>query len=127
METNLAKIPVQQSFCSSCADTIKAALLKIQDISNVYLYPKDALVVFNFVRANEISQALNVLTAMGYPEEGEIVDNNSNIPLCSCRELIESQDNSVKGQDDQWKMAPSIAKKFPFKPQNSLSPTLLIP
>ena len=125
-KTNLARIPVQQSFCIGCAGKIKEALSAIEDISNVHLYPGEALVVFNFVRANEISQALNVLTDLGYPEEGEIVKNNSNIPRCSCSALFESQDKDVKGQNNQWKMAPPITKKIPFKAQNSLSPTLLI-
>lgn len=85
MTTNTAKIPVQQSFCITCADTIRKALLDIQDISNVYLYPKESLIVFNFIRANEVSKALNVLSDLGYPERGEIVNrpNHPSFPCCS--------------------------------------------
>ncbi|WP_350284461.1 cation transporter [uncultured Croceitalea sp.] len=68
---SIARIPVQRSFCGRCSDRIKEALSAISDISNVNLYPMDALVVFNFVSANEISKVLNVLTELGYPEKGE--------------------------------------------------------
>ncbi len=125
MKTNQARIPVQQSFCSCCAHKIKDALSAIEDISNVCLYPNDALVVFNFVRANEISKALNVLTDLGHPEEGEIVNHNSTIPDCGCRKVFIAQDNGRSIEDKPGKMAQSIAQKFPFKPQNSLSPTLI--
>ena len=124
-KTNLARIPVQQSFCSCCAHKIKDALSAIEDISNVCLYPNDALVVFNFVRANEISKALNVLTDLGHPEEGEIVDHNNTTPDCGCRKVFIAQDNGRSIEDKPGKMARSIAQKFPFKPQNSLSPTLI--
>lgn len=127
MKTNLARIPVQQSFCSCCAHKIREALSAIEDISNVCLYPNDALVVFNFVRANEISKALNVLTDLGYPEEGEIVDRNGKIPNCGCRKVYIAQDNGRSSEDKPGKMTRPIAQKFPFKPQNSLSPTLILP
>lgn len=88
MKTSIARIPVQSSFCVRCSHKIKAALLEIDDISNVRLYPMDALVVFNFVRANEISKALNVLTSLGYPEEGEKNNDDVVIPMCRCNEHI---------------------------------------
>ncbi len=125
MKTNLAKISVQQSFCNGCAAKIKDALLTIQDISNVSLYPEESLVVFNFVRANEISQALNKLTDLGYPEEGEIVKNNSTLPFCNCRGVFATEDSGRKDEDKQRKMTCPTTQKFPFKPQNSLSPTLV--
>ena len=85
MKTNIARIPVQTSFCNLCSVTIKDALLSIKDITNVNLYPSDSLIVFNFIRANEISKALNVLTELGCPEEGEKVENNLNVAFCSCQ------------------------------------------
>jgi len=83
MKTGIAQIEVQQSFCNRCAIKIKEALLKIEDITNVYLYPKDSLIVFNFVKANEISKALNLLTELGYPEIRE-KGNCNNRPFCDC-------------------------------------------
>ncbi|MGB5817862.1 MAG: hypothetical protein WBG90_00150 [Saonia sp.] len=90
---SIARIPVQQSFCGRCSDKIKEALLKIEDITNVNLYPTDSLVVFNFVRANEISNALNVLSELGYPEKGEKINGGTMVSLCSCngRPVITSQ------------------------------------
>ena len=85
MKTNIARIPVQTSFGNLCSVTIKDALLSIKDITNVNLYPSDSLIVFNFIRANEISKALNVLTELGCPEEGEKVKNDLEVPFCNCQ------------------------------------------
>lgn len=71
MTTGFAKISVQKSFCDFCSTRIREELLKIKDITNVYLFPNDSMVVFNFVKANELSTALNVLTSMGYPPKGD--------------------------------------------------------
>ncbi|MEM7484267.1 MAG: hypothetical protein AAF348_03575 [Bacteroidota bacterium] len=87
MKTNklsIARIPVQQSFCSRCSVKIKEALSSIKDITNVNLYPMESLVVFNFVRANQISNALNVLTELGYPEMGEKNNSRTPVPVYSC-------------------------------------------
>ncbi len=78
---------MQQSFCDRCSDRIKEVLLDIKDITNVHLYPMDSLIVFNFVRANEISKALNALGDLGYQEEGEKVKNDCNGTCCSCRDI----------------------------------------
>lgn len=87
MKSGLAQIPVQNSFCQRCSHTIKSELLKVNDISNVYLYPKDSLVVFNFVKANELSDALNILMSLGYPPKGDKVDKkNCRPPLCCCQD-----------------------------------------
>lgn len=84
MKTGFATIPVQRSFCDRCSATIGQELLKITNITNVRLYPADALVIFNFIKANEVADALNVLTAMGFPPKGEKIGP---IPLeitCAC-------------------------------------------
>lgn len=84
MKLSLAKIPVQNSFCGNCSTQIKTELLKIHDITNVQLYPSDSLVVFSFVKANELAMALNMLTALGYPPKGDRIANKHSLPLCSC-------------------------------------------
>ncbi|WP_139063626.1 heavy-metal-associated domain-containing protein [Flagellimonas eckloniae] len=88
MKTGLAKIPVQNSFCASCSHQIRKELLKIEDISNVHLFPTESLVVFNFVRANELSTALNVLTDLGYPQVGDRINGrNHHPPYCTCTRM----------------------------------------
>ncbi|MFK7811776.1 MAG: hypothetical protein AB8B59_04730 [Maribacter sp.] len=86
MKHQIARIPVQNSFCESCKSVIQRKLTKIRDISNVRLYPEESLVVFNFLRANELSDVLNVLTEMGYPEKGEPIDPEVLLKskLCLC-------------------------------------------
>lgn len=87
MKSGMAKIEVQNSFCTRCSVKIKIELLKIENITNVYLYPFDSLVVFNFVRANELSTALNTLTALGYPQKGERINMKNYVhPWCKCSE-----------------------------------------
>ncbi len=93
MKFGLAKIPVQNTFCSKCSARIKSELLKIQDITNVSLYPTDSLVVFNFIKANELSTALNTLTDLGYPPEGDRLGSNKVLPICShtCGRYVEGE------------------------------------
>lgn len=75
MKTGFAKITVQQSFCALCSKKIKKELLKIKDVSNVRMHPTESLVIFDFIKANEVANALNVLTALGYPQKGEQTNN----------------------------------------------------
>lgn len=82
MKSGMAKIEVQNSFCTKCSGKIKMELLKIENITNVYLYPFDSLVVFNFIKANELSMALNTLTALGYPQKGERIDMKNYMHTC---------------------------------------------
>lgn len=86
MKHQIARIPVQNSFCESCKSVIQTKLTQIRDISNVRLYPEESLVVFNFFRANELSDVLNALTEMGYPEKGEYIDPDVLLKskLCFC-------------------------------------------
>jgi hypothetical protein len=74
MKHQIARIPVQNSFCELCKNKIQTKLSKISDVSNVRLYPQESLVVFNFFKANELSNVLNALTEMGYPEKGEQIN-----------------------------------------------------
>ncbi len=85
METNLARIFVQNKFCTHCVDKVKTKMMEVQNISNVIVYPQDALVVFNFKRANQVSEVLNTLTSLGYPPLGDAMEkNNYQTPLCEC-------------------------------------------
>ena len=87
---NIARIEVQRSFCQECGHKIRRELLKIEDISNVALYPESTMVVFGFSRANELSKALNLLTELGYPEIGEVSANENKAPqLCGNCQSIE--------------------------------------
>ncbi|WP_340200060.1 hypothetical protein [Ascidiimonas sp. W6] len=83
--TSTARIEVGQRFCDNCSISIKKKLQVIEDIKNVQLYPKESLITFNFIKANKLSIALNVLSEIGYPEKGERI----NIPqflksACRC-------------------------------------------
>ena len=86
MKHQIARIPVQNSFCELSKTTIQTKLSKIRDVSNVRLYPQESLVVFNFFKANEVSNVLNVLTEMGYPEKGEQINHEVFLrsKLCLC-------------------------------------------
>jgi len=71
MKTQLARIQVQNKFCMSCKNAIKSRLSEIKSISNIQLYVNESMIVFNFLKANELSDVLNLLTEIGYPEIGE--------------------------------------------------------
>lgn len=84
MKTGFAKIPVQRSFCARCSNKISQGLLEIANITNVRLYPTDSMVIFNFKKANEVADALNLLTALGFPPKGDKLES---IPIrfdCAC-------------------------------------------
>lgn len=85
MKTSVARIPVQKSFCNKCAHKIKTKLLEIKNVSNVFTYEEEALIVFNFMRANQLSDVLNVLTDLGLQEKGE-KQNQLQLPsfICEC-------------------------------------------
>ena len=73
MDHNIARIPVQNSFCKKTCDKIRVEIEKVLNSNNVVFYPSDALVVFNFKKANELSEVLNILTVLGYPPAGDRV------------------------------------------------------
>ncbi|MFD2586719.1 hypothetical protein ACFSQJ_07235 [Croceitalea marina] len=76
MKTQLARVHVQNSFCLRCKALIEAKLSEIQNISNIRLYNNEPMVVFNFFKANELSDVLNTLSEIGYPEIGERIDSS---------------------------------------------------
>lgn len=82
---SLAKIEVEQHFCNTCSWCIKRELQRIDDIKNIRLYPKQSLITFNFFNAHKLSDALNVLSKIGYNEKGENSTNSQFLStICSC-------------------------------------------
>lgn len=84
MKTGFAKIPVQQSFCTRCSIRIRQELLEIGNITHVRLYPADSLIIFHFIKANEVADALNVLTALGFPPKGDKITEMPLRIVCAC-------------------------------------------
>jgi len=85
MEIGLARITVQNTFCGNCMTSIEKRIKEVHQIKNVYLHPKDSLVTFNFANANQISKVLNILTALGYPEQGDhMIKDHCIPPFCNC-------------------------------------------
>jgi hypothetical protein len=80
-----ARIEVQQSFCNGCSVCIKKELQEIEEINSVRLYPKESLITFNFMKANKLSTALNILSKIGYSEKGEHMDKAQPFKsVCGC-------------------------------------------
>ncbi len=86
MKTSFARIFVQNSFCTLCKDAIKKKVMEVKDVQNIALYPSDSLVVFNFMRAHQVSEVLNTLTDLGYPPEGDPYPAmGATKPICQCK------------------------------------------
>lgn len=85
--TALAKIEVQQTFCAKCSFCLKQKLEAIKLISGIRLYPKDALITFNFNASSQISSVLNLLADHGYYEKEEHIGTRKTCAtklLCTC-------------------------------------------
>lgn len=81
----IARIEVQKRFCDNCSVNIRKALQEIDEFNTIRLYPKESLITFNFIRANKLSTALNILTKIGYPEKGEQINNEQfSGSVCFC-------------------------------------------
>ncbi len=82
---SVARIEVQQPFCNNCSIIIKKKLASVKGIENLQLYPSDSLVAFNFKRASHLSNLLNLLTEMGYPQKGEkLFEKDNTNAVCNC-------------------------------------------
>ncbi len=85
MKTSLARIFVQNPFCKGCISQLKNELLQVENIQHVRFFLKDALVVFNFNKANQVSEVMNILLAAGYPPKGDMISNDFKTKAtCSC-------------------------------------------
>ncbi len=93
MKASLARIYVQNSFCSNCIHTIKEKITNRMDgMNQIQLYPLESLIVFPFTAANQVSEMINTLIDIGCYPEGE-TDSKSlfEIPYCSCKQNVEIQ------------------------------------
>lgn len=50
-----------------------ASAFSCKKMTQIYLFPIDSLVIFNFVKANELSMALNTLTELVPPPKGDSI------------------------------------------------------
>ena len=83
-KTVTARIEVQQRFCNKCSMRIKKELQKIDHINHIRLYPKESMVMFNFIKADKLSAVLNTLSEIGYPEKGERINLGKFSSVCHC-------------------------------------------
>jgi len=89
MQTSIARILVENRFCSNCIDSIKNKLQEVENIQNIRLYPSDSLIVFGFSKANQISEVLNKLYAIGYPPLEDYPHKTKPIlSTCKCKTLV---------------------------------------
>ncbi len=85
LATSMARIKVEHPFCNNCSVCIKKELQEIEAITNIRLYPKESLVTFNFIKADKLSTALNILSDIGYPEKGErLFKEQFSNSVCRC-------------------------------------------
>lgn len=81
----LARIPVQKPFCENCIPMIAASIKQVDAIEQVYLDPLTAMVTFYFITANQVSEVLNLLIALGYPPQGDPMNQDHKTdPICNC-------------------------------------------
>lgn len=67
-----AEIIIQNLKCGGCAHTITTKISSIENISNVVVAVESSSVSFDFLSDNDLSAAKSKLTAIGYPEEGDV-------------------------------------------------------
>jgi len=82
--TYTARIEVQKSFCNGCLVSIKKELQEVEQIMNISLYPKHSLITFSFMKADKLSEVLNVLSKIGYPEKGERKNHLEDLESICC-------------------------------------------
>lgn len=72
-----ANLKIERSFCEICSIKISNRLKTITGIQNIRTYPLEAIISFHFEKPNDLSNALNELTELGYPEKGEIIHKDA--------------------------------------------------
>lgn len=80
----MAKVEVQRNFCYSCSGIIKKELENLNGIKNLRFYPSELLITFHFRKAEQLSDVLNKLLILGYPEKGENYELSSTNLNCCC-------------------------------------------
>ena len=84
MKTSLARVFVQTPFCKGCISALEAKVLAVNNIKHVRFFLKDSLVVFNFNKANQVSEVMNTLSASGYPPIGDVINDFEINSKCNC-------------------------------------------
>lgn len=64
-------LKIQNLKCGGCAHTIKTKLEALESISDVVIDNDTDEVSFNFVDASNVNTAIELLSKLGYPVEGE--------------------------------------------------------
>ena len=62
---------IQNLKCGGCANTITTRLSELKGISEVNVDNDTDAVSFNYNSENELTKAVNLLSSLGYPVEGE--------------------------------------------------------
>lgn len=62
---------IQNLKCGGCAHTITTKLAELEGISEVNVDNDTDAVSFNYNSENELTKAVNLLSSLGYPVEGE--------------------------------------------------------
>lgn len=62
---------IQNLKCGGCAHTITTKLAELEGISEVNVDNDTDTVSFNYNSDNELTKAVNLLSSLGYPVEGE--------------------------------------------------------
>ena len=62
---------IQNLKCGGCAHTITTRLSELKGISEVNVDNDTDSVSFNYNSENELTKAVNLLSSLGYPVEGE--------------------------------------------------------
>ena len=62
---------IQNLKCGGCANTITTRLSELKGISEVNVNNDTDAVSFNYNSENELTKAVNLLSSLGYPVEGE--------------------------------------------------------
>ncbi|MGB5982145.1 MAG: hypothetical protein WBG46_08380 [Nonlabens sp.] len=68
---NTARINIQGHITDSCSQVISMHLNGIENILNVRVIKEESVVIFSFDRLHKLSDALNLLTSIGFPEVGD--------------------------------------------------------
>ena len=64
-------LEIQNLKCGGCANTIRTRLSALENIENVLVNNDNDTVTFNYKGDDNLSEAINLLSKLGYPIVGE--------------------------------------------------------
>ncbi|MCK0108878.1 heavy-metal-associated domain-containing protein [Flavobacteriaceae bacterium S0825] len=64
-------LEIQNLKCGGCANTIITRLSALENIENVLVNNDNDMVTFNYKEDDNLSEAINLLSKLGYPIVGE--------------------------------------------------------